>query len=174
MSTFRYALAATVAAATLARVDVARAEDTNIGYVNMARAIMEVEEGKRARSALEKTFKVKQADLTKRENELKALKDSLEKETNKDDPKVRARILEFEKKYKALQEVFVGESQALQKAQAEEVAKIQTKMKKIIAEIGKSGKYSIILEVQENRLLFAKPHLDLTNEVIRKYNTRHK
>lgn len=170
----RFALAAAVAVATFAPAPEARAEDPVIGYVNIQRAIMEVEEGKRARAALEKTFETKQADLRKREEELKSLKDSLDKEKNKNDPAVRARIIEFETKYKQLQEIFVGESQSLQKQQAEEVAKIQEKMKKIIGEIGKTGKYTIILEVQENRLLYAKPHLDLTNEVIRKYNAKHK
>ena len=34
--------------------------------------------------------------------------------------------------------------------------------------------HTLILEVAESRLLFAKPHLDLTNEVIRKYNGKYK
>ena len=31
----------------------------------------------------------------------------------------------------------------------------------------------MIMEAQESSLLFAKAHLDLTNEVIRKYNARY-
>ena len=47
-------------------------------------------------------------------------------------------------------------------------------MRKVIQKIGKSGRYSLILELQDARMLYAKPHLDLTNEVIRKYNSTHK
>jgi Skp family chaperone for outer membrane proteins len=47
-------------------------------------------------------------------------------------------------------------------------------MRGVIKEIGEQGGYTLILEVQDARLLYAKPHLDLTNEVIRKYNGKYK
>ena len=37
-----------------------------------------------------------------------------------------------------------------------------------------SASARLILEVSDSRLLFAKPHLDLTNELIRKYNAKYK
>ncbi|NJK88591.1 MAG: OmpH family outer membrane protein [Myxococcales bacterium] len=47
-------------------------------------------------------------------------------------------------------------------------------MKGVIAEVGAAGGYDLVLEIQANRLLFAKDHLDITNEVIRKYNVKYK
>lgn len=146
-----------------------------IGYVNMQRAILEVDEGKRAKAALKKSFEVKQQALTKREQELKTLKDAIDRESvMKDDAATRQRKLEFQNKLIELQQVFMKEQQELQQLEQKELAAISDKMRKVIQEIGKTGGYTLILEVQESRLLFAKPHLDLTNEVIRKYNARHK
>lgn len=175
MSTIRFALAAALAVGIVSAKSEAHAAEPMIGYVNLQRAIMEVDEGKRAKSALRKTYEKKQQELSKREQELKAMKDALDKEAaGKNDADTRRRQVEFQSKYLELQQVFMKESQELQALQEKEVAAIQEKMRKIITEIGKGGGYTLILEIQENRLLFAKPHLDVTNEVIRKYNARHK
>ncbi len=152
---------------------VAQAKEV-IGYVNLQRAILEVDEGKRAKSALKKTFDEKQAALQKREAELKALKDALEAQSKKDDPATQQKRLDFQNKLLDLQQVFVKEQQELQQLEQKKLGVITDKMRKIIEEIGKQGEYTIILEIQESRLLYAKAHLDLTNEVIRKYNATHK
>jgi len=81
--------------------------------------------------------------------------------------------MEFEKKRYALQEQLMKEQKALQQLEQQELEKITAKMRKVIDQIGKAGGYTLILELQDARLLFAKPHLDLTNEVIRKYNSKH-
>lgn len=146
-----------------------------IGYLNLQRAILEVEEGKRAKSALKKTFEKKQKALSKKEKELKGLKDSLERESVvKSDGATRARKLEFQNKLVELQQVFMKEQKELQSLEQKELAAITKKMRKVIEQVGKAGGYTIILEVQDSRLLYAKAHLDLTNEVIRKYNIKHK
>lgn len=151
----------------------ARADE--IGYVNLARALLEVNEGQRAMERIKKTFDTKQAELLGREAELKKLKDALDKETaGKTDAASLAKQAEFENKVMQLQQTLQNEQMGLERMKAEELKGIKDKMQRIIAEIGKGGGYSIILEIQDSRLLFAKPHLDLTNELIRKYNMKHK
>lgn len=146
------------------------------GYVNLQRAILEVDEGKAAKKRLKKTFDKKQAELGKLEKELKGLKDKLDADPaiKKETPEARSKRAEFQRRLLELQQKFVAEQQALQRLEAEELAKISTKMRKVIRAIGKAGGYTLILEIQESRLLYAKGHLDLTNEVIRKYNSKHK
>jgi Skp family chaperone for outer membrane proteins len=92
----------------------------------------------------------------------------------KNDAATQAQKTEFQNKLLELQQVFMKEQQELQSAEAKQLGAITEKMKKIVAEIGQQGGYTIILEIQDARLLFAKPHLDLTNEVIRKYNVKFK
>lgn len=149
--------------------------DVVIGYVQMQRAIVEVDEGKRARDQLKSAFDEKQKKLTSREDELKKLKDAIEGQgQSKDDPATRAKKTEFQQKLVELQQIYVKEQQELQEAQAKQVSTIADKMRKVIQEIGEQGGYTLILENTESRLLFARPYLDLTNEVIRKYNAKHK
>ncbi len=145
-----------------------------IGYIDLQKAIVTVEEGKRAKAALKKTYDAKQAELTAKEAELKELKDTIEREASIDTPESRARRAQFQSKLMALQQAFMQEQQQLQQLEAKELSVITEKMRAVIAQIGKAGGYTLILEVQTNRLLYAKDHLDLTNEVIRKYNAKYK
>ena len=146
-----------------------------LGYVHLQRAILEVEEGKRAKAKLQKTVEKKQKSLMAKEKELKTLKEALDKQSvvKKDDPAIRAQKAEFETKLMELQQIFVQEQQELQKLEAKTLSGITKKMRKIIRGIGRTEGYTLILEIQENRLLFAKKHLDLTNQVIRRYNKAH-
>jgi outer membrane protein len=145
-----------------------------IGYVNLQRAVIEVKEGKRAKDKLKETFEKKQAQLGQKEAELNTLKARLEKESVvKDDEATRKRQAEFQSKLMELQQTFRSEQQALQQAEQEALSGITKKMRDVISEIGKKGQYTLILEVQDSRLLYAKQHLDLTNEVIRNYDKKY-
>lgn len=154
----------------------ARAGDSVIGYVNLARALLEVKEGQRAMERIKGTFEKKQEDLLKQEADLKKMKDQLDSASAviKDDAAMRAKRAEFETKVMELQQRLFKEQQELEALKGKELATIREKMTKVIAEVGKSNGYTIILEIQESRLLYAKPHLDLTNEVIRKYDQKNK
>jgi len=170
-----FVLLTTLVAGLSAPIRASAAEPPLLGYVNLQRAILEVDEGKRAKANLQKTFEKKQSELSKRENELKALKEAIEKQTVvKDDAASRQQKIEFQTKLMELQQTFMKEQQELQASEAKELSAITDKMRVVIQEIGKAGNYTLILEIQENRLLHAKPHLNLTNEVIRKYNQKHK
>lgn len=145
--------------------------DVLIGYVNLQRAILETEEGKRAAKSLKSTFDEKQKRLTAKETELMKLKEQMDKEPAGKEDESRKKLGE---KIMELRQTFMKEQQELQEAERKQFADISVKMRKTIEGIGQSGGYTIILEGQEARLLFAKNHLDLTNEVIRAYNTKNK
>jgi outer membrane protein len=182
MQTLRVLAIATFATAALNLADMGQTaaaqtagKEMLIGYVDIQRAIVEVDEGKRAKEALKATFEKKQKALSEKEAELKKLKDAIDKESIvKDDDATRARKAEFQTKLMELQQVFMKEQKDLQEAEGKQLSAITEKMRKVIVEIGDQGGYTLILESSGTRMLFAKPHLDLTNEVIRKYNSRHK
>lgn len=160
-----------------ARAEAAKPQEpVLIGYVNLQRAILEVEEGKRAKASLKATFDQKQKKLNERETDLVKMRDQLkaESQSGKDDAATRQRLLDFQNKLVELQQVFMKEQQELQEQEQKQLAGITQKMRQVIEEIGKAGAYTLILEVQESRLLYAKTYLDLTNEVIRKYNAKYK
>lgn len=163
-------------ASTFLRLAPAQAADPQIGYVSLQRAILEVEEGKRAKDKLKKTFETKQAELTKKEADLKVLKDQIDSKSTvaTEDPETKLQKQKFQDKLMELQQTFMKEQQELQATEQKELSAITERMRAVIKDIGNAGGYQLILEIQDSRLLFAKPHLDLTNEVIRKYNAKHK
>lgn len=170
-------MVAMIASATLGTTTLAQAE-TLIGYVQLQRAIFEVNEGKRAASKLKKKLTAKQAELAKQEKNLQTMRDQLEAkaktQAGNPNPETRQELVNFRNKVMALQETFMKEQQALQQEEQTMISGIAKRMHEIIEQLGKSGKYTLILEVNDNGLLYAKPHLDLTNEVIRKYNSKYK
>lgn len=168
-------IALTVAMAGLVRASSAHAAGLMIGYVDLQRAILEVDEGKRAKASLKKAFEKKKVKIKAEEEKLLKLRDEIRAEAAvKKDEEVRARAMDYEKKRLELQEALMREQKELQELEQKELAGITKKMRSVVEEIGKSGGYTLILELQDARLLYAKQHLDLTNEVIRKYNGLHK
>lgn len=159
------------AAGLLGAPSSAQAAEEIIGYVNLQRAIRETEDGKQAQAKLKKTFEVKQSALRKKEEDLEAMKNRLQNAGLKqDDPEARAQVLSFQKKFLALRETLIKEQKELKALEDKELSRITKQLRKIIKAMGKEGGYTLIIEAQETGVLFAKPHLDLTNELIRKYN----
>lgn len=166
-------LSATFGLSLLLLTSLAQAE-TLIGYVDLQKAISSVEEGKRARARVEKEYNAKQAALEAQEAELMKLQGSIEQAMKANDPTVMQQQQDFQRRIYQLEQTRMKEQQELQKMEYEELEVITGKMRKLIEEIGVAGKYSLILEVKQNRLLFGKDYLDITNEVIRKYNSTYK
>lgn len=164
-----------IIAAVLLHAPAAFAAEPLIGYVDLNRAIEAVEDGRRAKAELQETFKKKQAELSKREEELNELKKAIEAQMSvaAETPETRAKMVEFETKRRELGQIFMKEQQELAQLEQKALAAIAAKMRAIVETVGKEGGYALILEISGNRLLYAKDHLDLTNEVIRKYNQKY-
>jgi hypothetical protein len=58
----------------------------------------------------------------------------------------------------------------LQEKEGEVTQKIFERMQRIILRIASSENFTMVLDKNQAGIIFAKQHLDLTNEVIRKYN----
>jgi len=145
-----------------------------IGFVDFARAITVVEEGKAAKNNLQKDFNVKQKKLDALQDELKNLKEAIEASMDSQvitDAAKQKQQREFQEKLVTLQRLYVTLQQDLSKAEAEAMKGIVAKMRKIIAELGQRDKYEFILD--SPNILYGPNHMDLTNEVIRLYNKKH-
>ena len=147
------------------------AQQLKVGYVNLQQAISEVEDGKKAKAKLKKDFEKKQADLDKLQGELKKMKEEFEGQSMmlSDDAK-RKKAAEFQQKMMALQQTYVKLQSELGEAEAKATKVIFDKMGKIIEQIAKDQKYDLILERTESAVLYARQDMDLTQELIKRYN----
>lgn len=143
--------------------------EQKIGYVDVQRAVMSVEDGKAVKKKLESFAKKKKDELEKAQNDLKTMKEELEKQASllKDDVK-RKKALEFQQKVAEFQESYLKSEKELASKQAELSKPILEKLEKIINAVAKEQNYDLILE--KAAVLFAKGNLDLTDEIIGRYN----
>lgn len=167
-------LAASIVASAGAQAAPKKTKSGPIGYVNLQRAVQEVQDGKEAQRRLKTTYEEKKAKLKEKETELLALRKKLEAAQKAGDEETLNSLKpDYEKQVMALQRDSMKEQQALKVLEGEALKGITDKLEKIIKEMGRSGNYLLIMEAQGNGLLFAQAHLDLTNEVIRRYNAKH-
>jgi len=147
------------------------AEDIKIGVADLERAVNEVGEGAAAKAELKKEFEQKQKLLDSKQDEVKKMQEALETQATMMKPSVlQEKNAERDKKVREVQQLYMSMQQDMQKKQQEVMGAILQKMGTVLQTIGKDGDYTVILNKNEASVLFAKPHLDVTNELIRRYN----
>jgi outer membrane protein len=149
---------------------VASAADVKIGYVDLQKAIQETSAGKKAKKELEKEFNAKKAELQKKETDLKKMDEDFKKKSvalsdevkGKKMQELQAEMLKFQRE--------VGESQInIQKKERELTQPILEKLQSSIEKIAKEGGYTMVLERNEQSVLWAKKDVDLTDAVVKEF-----
>jgi outer membrane protein len=147
-------------------------EALKIGYVDLQRALMETEDGRKARADLKKVFDQKQKELDEQQTNLKSAMEDLEKKrTLLPAEKVRATEAEIQGKLQKVQQTYMRHQQELSGKEQEATGKIFERMQRIIGKIASTENLTMVFDRAQAGLIFAKPHLDLTNELIRRYNS---
>lgn len=150
---------------------IASAKKLKIAFVDLQRALNEVEEGKRAKKRLKRLFRKRKKQLEAKQSEILKMKATLEKEVAllKEDVK-RKKVIEYKKMVMELQQLAFKHRQELATKETEMTQPIFKKMKLIIDKIAKKGGYTLVLEKSESSVLFAKKTMDLTDQLIKMYN----
>ncbi|QDG54338.1 OmpH family outer membrane protein [Persicimonas caeni] len=149
------------------------AQDVKIGYVDLQRALSEVEEGKKAKARLKKDFDKKQKMLTDKQEEVKKLKQSLESgAAMMTDEAKRKKAIELQQEMAKLQQLYMEMQRDLAQKETKATQKIFKKMEPILNKIAKEKGYDLILEKTESSVLFAKDSMDLTDELIKRYDKK--
>ena len=152
---------------------VARAE-VKLGFVDLQRALNEVEEGWTAKAALKRDFDEKQKQLDVKKAEFEKLKSEFEKQqVVLADQAKREKAADLDRKALELQQFFVQLQKDLSEREREMTRGIFEKMSAIVREIAEAEGFSMVLERTDAGLVYAQSSLDLTNELIRKYNARY-
>ena len=169
--------------AVLARPQVASAQSKSggglagvkVAYVDMQSAILQTEEGKNAKSKIEKEAEAKKKDLLGQQNDLKKLDDELQAQSAvlSEDAK-STKQKEFQNKLANLQKAQMNFEQEVRQKEMQETQKIFQNLSDIINEVAKKKGYDMVFERGSGALLYASKIDDLTAEVVNQYNVRHK
>ena len=145
--------------------------EVKVGYVDLQRALLETEQGQKAKVKLEEMKAARQTQLDARQEQLRALQKNLEaqKAFMKEDVR-RQKEMEFAEQLKGLQFTYASLQKELAQEEAVLTQGIIMRMGRILANVGIEQGFTLILEKTESRILWAPRHLDLTNDLIRRFN----
>jgi outer membrane protein len=149
----------------------ASAQNMKIGYVDVQRAVQEVEEGKAARSRLQTELQQKRADLEKKRGDLEKMKADYDKQAPvlSDDAK-RQRQEQLQKAFAEAQNAAGQMQEELSGKEQEAMSSISKRLLQVVAEVSDRENFTFVLD--KAALLYAPAASDITNEVVRRYNER--
>ncbi len=147
--------------------------EIKLAYVDMQRALVEVEEGRSAKAKLQAEVERRKKEFDAEQAKLRDDKAVLDKQGAMMSEEVR------NQKFTELQKRLFELTQKAEKMQVEladkertELKKIFEKMDPIIAGIAQREGFTMVLERSDSGLVYAPANLDVTNELVRSYNDK--
>ena len=133
-----------------------------------------MDEGKAATAVLKRDFDEKQRQLDVKRTEFEKAKADFDKQsTLMNEQARRDRGGELERKAMELQQLFVQLQKDLSGREQEAMRGIIDKMTGLVREMAEADGFTMVLERGDAGIIYAQQSLDLTNELVRKYNARH-
>jgi outer membrane protein len=144
-----------------------------IGVVDLQLAISSTKDGKAAKETLEEMTKKKQKELDDKVESIKKMEENIQKQLPLLSEQGKKDMLEkYRKEMQELQQLYIDNQTALARKKAELLEPILKKMGQVIQDIALSDGYTVILDKGDGTVLYNAPAIDLTNEVIKKYNAK--
>lgn len=151
------------------------AAEMQIGFVDMQKALQTVDAGKKAKAQLEKEFNSKKKELQSEEAAIQKMGEEFKKQQMvmsdegrmKKQQEIQERIMKF-------QQMTARSQSEIQQKQDELTQPIIGKLRAIVADLAKQKGYSLVLEKNENTVLFHLEKDDMTTEVINQFNKQSK
>jgi outer membrane protein len=153
----------------------ALAADLKVAYVDIQKAVNESNAGKDAKKVITKEVEKFQRQIADKQKELQTLKDSLEKQAPMLTPDARAtREKEYQNKLREFQRWGEDTQNEINQKRVEMERNISIALLKVIQKVGAEEGYTLILEKNENIVLFVSKTIDITDRVIKVYDAQKK
>lgn len=147
--------------------------DLKVGYVDLQRALNESDAGKAAKERFKVQVDRLQGDLKKKKDALDAMKERLEKKASVMKAE-EARNLEkdYQRKLRDFELAYKDSQGELQQKDNELTIELLKELQVVIQDFGKENGFSIILEQSSSSVLYGAEDLDLTDQIISRYNAK--
>lgn len=146
-------------------------EKLKLGFIDLQKAISESQPGKKAKEKFQVQVKKIEGELLKAKEEAERLKDDLIKKGPLMKPEERRnQEKELERKVQDYQRNMRDFQEELRQKEGEMTTEILKDLEKIVSELGKSEKFTLIFE--RTQVLYFDQSIDLTDKVIDLYNNR--
>ena len=148
-----------------------RLQGVRIGYVDFAKALNSVSDGKAVRKRLEDEFRDKQQQLDEQRKALDIMRESIDKDrVILSDDDLRAKEDKYRAKFYELQQMLSSFRKEMESKETNLTKRILDQLKSVVKEIGDNEGYVLILEKSQEIVLYAPAAEDLTDRVIEIYN----
>lgn len=160
-----------LAVALLSAVPEAAAGELKIATVDLNRVMNEVEEGKAEQARLQTIYEGKRAELAQMEEALVSLNKEYQSQaavlsaTAKQD--YEQRLYQQQATY---QQAMALAEQEMQQAQLQVMDKLMGKMREVAEQVAKEKGYTMVLESSQGLVVWADESVDITADVITRYN----
>jgi outer membrane protein len=148
---------------------------TTLGRVDIQQVLITIKEGQKVRTELEKFFNEKQAELRKEEEKVQKMQEDFEKQA------VALNDAAKMQRQQAIQQAFMGLQEKTGEYQNQLREREQTlkqpildRIGVIVEEVSKKADVDMTFEASTAPILYAKTKKDLTDDVIKEYDRRHK
>lgn len=149
--------------------------ELKLGYVDLQRALTEVNEGRDAKKRLQAMLDEKQKELDREQEVLKKEKEVLDKQAAMMSEETRVqKQTDLQKKLFELAQKWEKGKADMATRERTELQGIFQKMDPIIATIAQREGLTMVFEKTDSGLVYAPASLDLTNELVRMYNDKFK
>ena len=146
----------------------AHADDMKIGIIDMQKAIQTSDTGKKAKAELEQAFNKKKKELQTEEAALKKMQEDFQKKQSAlSESAKKEQQQKMQERFMKYQELLQKSQAEIQKREQEMSAPIISKIRDKVAEISKKKGYSLVLEKNENVVIYSTDKDDLTEEVMK-------
>ena len=150
---------------------------TNAKYavVDMQRVILNVEEGKKARATLKKEIQSKEKELMKKKQELDKLNKDWKSQAALLSEQARMKKQqEFQQRFLELRNAEMTFQQELKRKEQKATQKIAISVARLVEKMAVERKVEAVFETSSAGLLYLKDPLDMTADVIKRYETTSK
>lgn len=145
-----------------------------IAVVDFQAAIDQVKEGAVAKQKIDAAYREKKVALESMETKLRTMKEEYDKQaTILSDAARKQKETDMMNLQMAYQQAYMQSEQDMQNLHATLTGGLIEKMTDLCEAIGKEKSYTLILERNEGGVLFAQSAIDITPELVKRYDAAH-
>lgn len=142
-----------------------------VAVVDMQKVLADTKQGQAARKKLEDSSKAKQEKLDQKRKKLEA--DTLKLRDMKDQQKAAQLEEQLQKDYMEMQQVYMTMQQELAQQEARTLEDIYKNCQTIIDKLATELNVDLVLVRDDSTVLFVEPGLDITSELVKRYNQKY-
>ena len=143
-----------------------------VGVISLQEAVGSTAEGKKAFEELQKKYEPRRQDLQRQQQEIAALQDQLQRGqvTLSDEERIRLNR-ELEDKQKILKRATEDANADFQADNQDTFRRLAQKMGRLITEYAQQNGFDLIVDHSQLPVYYWAPQIDLTDEMIKRYDT---